>query len=234
MEKKLKVLLKPLDLMFLFLIKFYKIFISPVLGNNCRFFPSCSEYAIDVVKQYGIIKGAPYISKRLISCHPFGRSGYDPVPKYKIKKNDFKIVNPSISQVRVLRNQILYKNLPRSFSRYPEDLSKSSVHYGVLYKSELISIVTVMEKVFQFFPEKNSLQIRGMATMKSFQNKGIGSYLLENVIKKTKNTKYELIWCNARIKTITFYTNKLFTPIGDIFTIVKIGQHKTLYRKLTK
>ena len=67
-------------------IKFYQLFISPMFGHNCRFIPTCSEYAIQSIKMNGVIKGIPFIIKRIISCNPFGRSGYDPVHKKKNEK----------------------------------------------------------------------------------------------------------------------------------------------------
>ena len=64
---------------FISLIKFYKIFLSPFLGANCRYIPTCSDYAIQAIEQKGIIKGIYISFKRVLRCHPFGSSGYDPV-----------------------------------------------------------------------------------------------------------------------------------------------------------
>ncbi len=70
------------------LIKFYKFFISPILGSKCRYLPTCSEYFIDSLEIYGLRKGLYLGIKRLLSCHPIkilgGKSGLDPVP---VKKN---------------------------------------------------------------------------------------------------------------------------------------------------
>ena len=65
------------------LLKIYKFLISPFLGNNCRFFPSCSDYAYEVITEKGVIKGSILAIKRLTKCHPWGRSGYDPAVKQK-------------------------------------------------------------------------------------------------------------------------------------------------------
>jgi uncharacterized protein len=61
-------------------IKIYKYFISPVLPNACRYVPTCSEYAIEALKKHGPIKGLYLAIKRILSCNPWGGSGYDPVP----------------------------------------------------------------------------------------------------------------------------------------------------------
>ena len=63
------------------LIKLYKIFISPLLGNTCRFYPTCSEYYIEALKIHGIFKGNFLGIKRILKCHPLNPGGYDPVPK---------------------------------------------------------------------------------------------------------------------------------------------------------
>ena len=67
-------------------IRLYQIFISPIINMNCRFLPTCSEYTIESIKLFGLIKGSIMAVKRISSCHPFGKSGYDPVIK-KIRKN---------------------------------------------------------------------------------------------------------------------------------------------------
>ena len=70
---------------FLLLIKLYQIFISPYLGNNCRYLPTCSEYFIDSLYEYGFVKGSLKGIKRILSCHPIkvlgGGKGFDPIKK---------------------------------------------------------------------------------------------------------------------------------------------------------
>ena len=70
-------------------IKFYQKCLSPVLPNVCRYTPSCSQYFIEALQIHGIIKGCYLGIKRILRCHPWGGSGYDPVPpKNKITNND--------------------------------------------------------------------------------------------------------------------------------------------------
>jgi putative membrane protein insertion efficiency factor len=61
-------------------IKFYQYSISPLLGANCRYYPTCSHYSIDAIKKHGPLKGGKLSIKRIVSCNPWGGSGYDPVP----------------------------------------------------------------------------------------------------------------------------------------------------------
>ena len=73
------------------LIKIYKFLISPLLGNSCRYMPSCSEYSIEALRTKGFLKGSYLSLKRILSCHPIkflgGGEGFDPVNKdVKVKK----------------------------------------------------------------------------------------------------------------------------------------------------
>ena len=73
------------------IIKVYKFLISPLLGSSCRYLPTCSEYSIEALKNYGFFKGTYMSVKRILSCHPIkflgGGEGFDPVNKnFKAKK----------------------------------------------------------------------------------------------------------------------------------------------------
>ncbi len=69
------------------LIKVYKYFLSPLTGHSCRYLPTCSEYSIEALENYGFIKGIYISLKRILSCHPWGNGGYDPLKKeMKVKK----------------------------------------------------------------------------------------------------------------------------------------------------
>ena len=62
------------------LIRLYQLTLSPWLGVQCRYQPTCSKYAAEALEQHGVRRGAWLAAKRLGRCHPWGRSGYDPVP----------------------------------------------------------------------------------------------------------------------------------------------------------
>ena len=68
-------------------IKIYKCLVSPMIGPSCRYLPTCSDYSIEALKTYGFVKGLLLSLKRIMSCHPWGNSGFDPVKKeIKAKK----------------------------------------------------------------------------------------------------------------------------------------------------
>ncbi|MDR6968348.1 putative membrane protein insertion efficiency factor [Flavobacterium arsenatis] len=66
---------------FIFLIRFYQLVISPILPSACRFQPTCSQYMLEALQVHGLFKGGYLGTKRILSCHPWGKTGYDPVPQ---------------------------------------------------------------------------------------------------------------------------------------------------------
>ncbi|CCJ34072.1 membrane protein insertion efficiency factor YidD [Caloramator australicus] len=64
----------------IFLIKFYRRYISPMKPPSCRFCPTCSQYSLEAIEKYGAIKGSVLSIKRILKCHPLHPGGYDPVP----------------------------------------------------------------------------------------------------------------------------------------------------------
>jgi len=63
----------------IFLIKIYKKYLSPLLPDSCRFYPTCSEYAIEALRKYGVLRGSIKSIYRILRCNPFNKGGYDPV-----------------------------------------------------------------------------------------------------------------------------------------------------------
>lgn len=72
--------LKIIALPFIIIIKLYQLIISPLFPSSCRYTPTCSHYTLEALKKYGIIRGGWLGIKRISRCHPWGGSGYDPVP----------------------------------------------------------------------------------------------------------------------------------------------------------
>ncbi|MGI9500809.1 MAG: membrane protein insertion efficiency factor YidD [Geminicoccaceae bacterium] len=78
------------------LIKGYQLFISPWIGPRCRFLPTCSDYALDALARHGAIRGGGLILQRLARCHPFGGSGFDPVPEVSATLSPFRAGGPGL------------------------------------------------------------------------------------------------------------------------------------------
>jgi len=85
-EERVSFFARPLVL----LVRMYQIALSPLMGGCCRFEPSCSEYMIEALKTHGAVKGTLLGVWRILRCHPFGKSGFDPVPPKGCWKNGNK------------------------------------------------------------------------------------------------------------------------------------------------
>jgi putative membrane protein insertion efficiency factor len=72
---------KALKQIFIFPIRLYQRYLSPLLGKNCRFEPTCSHYTAEAIQEWGVLKGIYMGARRIFKCHPWGGFGYDPVPK---------------------------------------------------------------------------------------------------------------------------------------------------------
>ena len=75
-----------LNKIFIAMIRFYQVCISPMLGPHCRFSPSCSQYALEAIQAHGALKGLYLAIKRISKCHPFHTGGHDPVPEKLMDK----------------------------------------------------------------------------------------------------------------------------------------------------
>jgi putative membrane protein insertion efficiency factor len=69
-----------IKIFFVFLVKIYQILVSPFLGANCRFHPSCSQYSLDCFQRLTFLQALWYSVRRITKCHPFNKGGYDPAP----------------------------------------------------------------------------------------------------------------------------------------------------------
>ncbi|WP_445749536.1 membrane protein insertion efficiency factor YidD [Polaribacter sp.] len=72
---------------FVFLVRFYQVAISPLTPATCRYSPTCSHYTLEALQKHGLFSGGWLAIKRIFSCHPWGGSGYDPVPEKKSHKH---------------------------------------------------------------------------------------------------------------------------------------------------
>lgn len=64
----------------IWMVKAYQVFLSPFFGQQCRFYPTCSQYALDAINRHGAFRGAYYAVRRLFRCHPWHAGGHDPIP----------------------------------------------------------------------------------------------------------------------------------------------------------
>ena len=98
---------------FIILIKGYQLLVSPLIGQNCRFYPSCSHYAHEAIETHGPIVGLLLATKRITKCHPYNEGGHDPVPKGPIV---FKNFRPYYNNNSLLDNVKKRPNGEKSFN----------------------------------------------------------------------------------------------------------------------
>ena len=80
LSRALSTLSRALSALLILPIRFYQVCISPLTPSSCRFTPTCSQYAIEALRKHGPVKGLYLAIRRILRCHPWGGSGYDPVP----------------------------------------------------------------------------------------------------------------------------------------------------------
>lgn len=92
-------------------IRFYQIAISPLLGPRCRYIPTCSQYAAEAVHMHGAVRGVWFAAGRVCRCHPWGGSGFDPVPSRPVRFISFQKIDSQMLHVAVpFRERLLNEN----------------------------------------------------------------------------------------------------------------------------
>ena len=214
----------PVIILLVFPIRIYQIFISPYIAPSCRFYPSCSQYCLESLQKFGFFKGIYYSLMRLKECHPFGKSGFDPV------KENLKFREISLFLIKKYRKENLYFNLSKNLADYKEDKYKETKHFAIYKDERVVSGLTLIKDISDF--QNKSFQIRGMFTTKYEKEKGYGSMLIEKIIIKLRKDKIKFLWCNSRILAIEFYKKNKFKETGKEFHIKLLGKHKKLTRKI--
>ena len=208
----------------IFFITIYRFLFARFFFGNCRFIPSCSEYAIEAFREFGFFKAFKKSFSRILRCHPFGSYGYDPVSHKEV----LLIKKVSANFIKKFRIIALYNTNQRKFAFYKEDLKKTTKHYLLLIDKEVVSGLTLIKEV-----QSNNYQIRGMFTLPKFRKMGYGSKLLTKVEFENFNKgKSCTIWCNARIEAVDFYKKNNYKIVGKKFLIKNIGLHFRMEKKL--
>lgn len=131
-------------------------------------------------------------------------------------------------EARVLRKAVLRKNIDLP-SEFEGDKDENTFHLGLFSNNLLVSIVSFMKRNHPSL-KGDQYQLRGMATLEEFQQKGLGKLLLTHAEMILKERKIDLVWCNARVKAIDFYKKQGFKTLGDEFDIPLIGGHYVMYK----
>jgi GNAT superfamily N-acetyltransferase len=116
-----------------------------------------------------------------------------------------------------IRHQVLWPGKSADFVRVAED--EDAHHFGSFADEELVSVISL-------FPDQDSMRFRKFATIHTFQNKGLGSKLLEYVISYSRHQQYKMLWCDARSSALAFYERFGFEKFSEPFFKEHIGYYK--------
>ncbi|MCX7550787.1 GNAT family N-acetyltransferase [Xanthomarina sp. F2636L] len=144
----------------------------------------------------------------------------------------YQIKQISAKETYSVRQPILRVGKPFEACVFEGDTHKSTFHIGVFSKSELIGVASFMKNKSELFSETNQYQLRGMAILKEFQQKGLGKRLMDEGENILSQNKVDLLWFNARDVAVPFYINRGFQTLGAPFNIPNIGKHYVMFKKL--
>ena len=130
-----------------------------------------------------------------------------------------------------VRQAVLRKGKPIETCHFIGDDLPTTTHFGIFEEEKIIGVVSVYKTNSPLFTAETQFQIRGMAVLEHFQNKGFGEQLLKVAENFCWQEKANLIWFNAREKAVLFYKKLGYEVIGDAFDIPNIGIHFVMLKK---
>ncbi|WP_396212451.1 GNAT family N-acetyltransferase [Flavobacterium sp.] len=136
-------------------------------------------------------------------------------------------------QTYTVRNAVLRHGKPIESCRFDGDDLETTTHFGLVVAKNIIGIVSIFQHKSDIFVVGNQYQIRGMAVLEDFQQKGFGRELILYCEKYILTKNGNLIWFNARENAVKFYEKLGYTKQGNPFIIDGIGSHYVMYKMLT-
>lgn len=132
----------------------------------------------------------------------------------------------------VIRHPVLREGKPIDSCKFDGDELKTTMHLGIFANKKLVGVSSFLKNKNNLFSDDNQIQLRGMATLKEFQNKGLGQLLLEYAESELKKENTPILWCNARETATNFYKKCGYQIIGKPFNIESVGIHYIMYKNL--
>ena len=130
-----------------------------------------------------------------------------------------------------IRKDVLRDNIALT-EKMNGDFDESTIHLGVFNNEEIVCVATFMQHKNDHF-KGFQYRLRGMATKKEFQHKGLGKIIMEEAISILKKKEVTVLWCNARVFALKFYENCGFKLIGDQFNVHLVGPHFVMFKTIT-
>lgn len=157
---------------------------------------------------------------------------YDNMPAklYKKINSHYHIKKITAHETYPVRHPILRAGRPLSDCAFEGDNEPNTMHLGLFFKDIIVGVASYLKKSNSLFIENDQYQLRGMAILKDYQKKGLGTLILSEGEELLKN-KCNRIWCNAREVAFDFYTENNYIVSGEPFEIDKIGLHYVMSKK---
>lgn len=131
-----------------------------------------------------------------------------------------------------IRHRVLREGKPVESCVFQDDFSIDAQHFGAFVDKKIVGVVSLFKNKNTTFNAESQWQIRGMAVLPEYQNKGFGRQLVLHCENVVSNKKCATIWFNARENAVNFYKKMDYKIIGSAFTIEKIGLHFVMYKKI--
>lgn len=149
-----------------------------------------------------------------------------------IKKTDFKIQIIDATQTFKVRHPILRAGKSIETCRFVGDELETTFHFGIFTKNELVGVCSFLQNNHQSINKNKQYQLRGMAILKAYQGKGLGSIILSHGETFLKKRNTLALWCNAREVAVNFYERNGYQKFGNPFNIDDIGLHYLMYKNI--
>lgn len=143
---------------------------------------------------------------------------------------DIRTISPR--EAIPIRHQVLRPHQSVGECSFPNDEEETTFHVGAFVDNQLVTIATITKETetrFSAFPLEPQYRLRGMATLPKFQGMGLGRAVINNSLARVWEVDGKLLWCNARMIAVDFYTKLGFATVGTEFTIPGIGPHLVMF-----
>jgi ribosomal protein S18 acetylase RimI-like enzyme len=147
-------------------------------------------------------------------------------------KTQYYIRKISVEKTHAIRHPMLRQGRPLKDCVFEGDNDPETIHLGAYIENKLVGVLSAYQKSISAFDAIESYQVRGVAVLTSAQRKGIGRALMVHIEQLLQQRKIDLIWLNARIKAVEFYTALAYRQKGSAFEIEGIGTHYCFYKSL--
>ncbi|MBU2995020.1 GNAT family N-acetyltransferase [Cellulophaga baltica] len=146
--------------------------------------------------------------------------------------NNLEVRFITATETHTVRHPVLRPGRPLSSCIFDGDTNETTLHLGGFVNNEIVAVGSFFKNNHSDHDLKNAIQLRGMAVLEAYHKKGYGRQILEYGESFFKEKGYDIIWMNARVNALKFYSKLGYEKVGTVFEIPKVGEHYVLFKKL--